>query len=135
MMISQVSELTGLSVDTLRYYERIGLLPSVTRTDGGIRDFSELDIKRVEFIKCMRTAGIPVEILTEYMRLALMGDETIEARKEILITQRDELASQIHDLQTTLDLLNYKIGVYEDRMLEIEKELSPLEEFEVDINP
>lgn len=133
MKISEVSKLSGLSIDTLRYYERIGLLPPVTRTKNGIRDFSELDIRRVEFIKCMRKAGIPVDVLTEYMRLALIGDVTIQARKEILVEQRDQLAAQIKDLQTTLDTLNYKIGVYEERLLKIEKALSPMEEFEEDI--
>lgn len=131
MKIAVVSELSGLSVDTLRYYERVGLLPPVTRNDSGIRDFSELDIKRVEFIRCMRNAGLPIDVLTEYMRLALIGDDTIEARKNILEEQRDQLAGQISEMQKTLDLLNYKIKIYDERLLEIEKTLSPMEEFEV----
>ena len=131
MKIAEVSELSGLSVDTLRYYERVGLLPPVTRNDSGIRDFSELDIKRVEFIRCMRNAGLPIDVLTEYMRLALIGDDTIEARKNILEEQRDQLAGQISEMQKTLDLLNYKIKIYDERLLEIEKTLSPMEEFEV----
>ena len=131
MKIAQVSELSGLSVDTLRYYERVGLLPPVTRNQSGIRDFSELDIRRVEFIKCMRTAGLPVDVLTEYMNLALIGDETIEARKDILIEQREILTGQIADMQKTLDLLNYKIKMYEERLLEFEKGLPPMEEFSV----
>jgi MerR family transcriptional regulator, aldehyde-responsive regulator len=131
MKIAEVSELSGLSVDTLRYYERVGLLPPVNRNGSGIRDFNELDVRRVEFIKCMRTAGLPIEVLTEYMRLALIGDETFEARKNILEEQRDILAAQIAEMQKTLDLLNYKISFYEERLLAVEKTLSPMEEFDV----
>jgi DNA-binding transcriptional MerR regulator len=131
MKIAQVSELSGLSVDTLRYYERVGLLPPVNRNDSGIRDFDELDVRRVQFIKCMRQAGIPVEVLTEYMRLALIGDDTIEARRNILEEQREILSGQIAEMQETLDLLNYKISVYKERLLEFEKTLSPMEEFDV----
>ncbi len=131
MKIAEVSELSGLSVDTLRYYERVGLLPPVNRNDSGIRDFDELDVRRVQFIKCMRQAGIPVDVLTEYMRLALIGDDTIEARRNILEEQREILSGQIAEMQETLDLLNYKISVYEERLLEFEKTLSPMEEFDV----
>ena len=124
MKISEVSEQSGLSMDTLRYYERIGLLPPVNRTDGGIRDYSELDMRRIDFIKCMRTAGPPVEVLIEYYALVQQGDETIEARKEILQEQRAQLATRMAEMQETLDLLNYKIRVYENAVLKREQELA-----------
>ena len=123
MKISEVSEQSGLSVDTLRYYEKIGLLPPVTRTDGGIRDYNELDMRRVDFIKCMRTAGLPIEVLTDYFALVQQGDETIEARKEILQEQRAKLVARMAEMQQTLDLLNYKIRVYENAVLKAEQEL------------
>ncbi len=91
MKIAEVSEKYGLSGVTLRYYERVGLLPSVTRTESGIREFSEVDIKRVEFIKCMRSAGLPVEVLTEYIAMVQQGDSTVAARKAILSEQRELL--------------------------------------------
>jgi DNA-binding transcriptional MerR regulator len=69
MMISQVSERYGLSTDTLRYYERIGLIPRVNRNESGIRDYTELDCRWVEFVKCMRGAGLPIEALIEYVAL------------------------------------------------------------------
>jgi DNA-binding transcriptional MerR regulator len=123
MKIGEVSEQYAISVDTLRYYERIGLLPAVRRNQGGIRDFSEMDLKRVEFIKCMRSAGLPIEVLIEYIRLVQHGDETIEARKQILIEQRDQLAARMAEMQKTLDLLDYKIEVYENRVLKREQEI------------
>lgn len=123
MRIAEVSERYGLSSDTLRYYERIGLLPPVNRTESGIRDYSELDEKRIDFIKCMRTAGLPVEVLVEYFALVQQGDETIEARKVILEQQRNQLVAKMAKLQETLDLLDYKIQQYENAVLKSEQEL------------
>jgi len=128
MKIAEVSEKYGLSVDTLRYYERVGLIPPVRRNGGGIRDYDELDLKRVDFIKCMRGAGLPVEVLIEYMGLVQQGDKTVEARKEILVEQRDLVAARLAEMQKTLDRLNYKIEVYEKALLEKEKEMLPVEE-------
>ena len=128
MKIAQVSEKYGLSVDTLRYYERVGLIPPVHRNEGGIRDYDELDLRRGDFIKCMRGAGLPVEVLIEYMGLVQQGDKTIEARKEILIDQRDLLAARMEEMQKTLDRLNYKIEVYEKALLKKEKEIVQVEE-------
>ena len=128
MKIAAVSEQTGMSPDTLRYYERIGLLPPVNRNGSGIRDYSESDMKRVEFVKCMRSAGLPIEVLIGYFDLIQQGDETTEARKEILIEQRDLLVARIAEMQETLDLLNYKIEVYENAVLKKEKEITGIED-------
>lgn len=123
MKISEVSEQSGLSTDTLRYYEKIGLLPPIDRTVSGIRDYSELDLRRVDFIKCMRTAGLPIDVLIEYYALVQQGDETIGARKEILQEQRAQLMARMAGMQETLDLLDYKIQVYENAVLKREQEL------------
>ena len=123
MKIAKVSEQYGISSDTLRYYERIGLIPSVCRNANGIREYSDLDLKRVEFIRCMRSAGLPVETLIDYMGLVQQGDQTVEARKEILKEQRDLLVTRMQEMQTTLDLLNRKIAGYEDNVLRREQEI------------
>src|SRR5512137_751331 len=128
MKIMEVSERSGMSSDTLRYYERIGLIPPVNRNGSGIRDYNELDTRRVEFIKCMRSAGLPLEVLIEYMELVQQGDSTIEARKEILKEQRDLLAERIKEMQKTLDLLNHKVQVYEKAILTKEKQIVQAEE-------
>jgi MerR family transcriptional regulator, aldehyde-responsive regulator len=128
MKIAEVSEQYGLSADTLRYYERVGLIPPVNRNESGIRDYNELDLRRVEFIKCMRSAGLPVEVLIEYVALVQQGDKTIEARKEILKEQRELLAARMQEMQKTLDILDYKIEVYEKAVLKKEKEMIPIEE-------
>jgi DNA-binding transcriptional MerR regulator len=128
MKIAEVSERYGVSLDTLRYYERIGLIPPVNRNQSGIRDYSEIDLKRVEFIKCMRSAGLPVEVLTEYIKLVQQGDQTIDARKEILKEQREQLLAKMEEMQKTLDILDYKIGVYENAVLKKEKEMIAIED-------
>lgn len=124
MRISEVSEQSGLSVDTLRYYEKIGLLLPVDRTESGIRDYNELDLKRVDFIKCMRTAGLPIEVLLEYFALVEQGDGTIEARKMILQERRAQLVAKMVEMQKTLDLLDNKIQAYETAVLKSEQALS-----------
>jgi len=123
MKIAEVSEKYDISLDTLRYYERIGLIQSVTRNNSGIRDYREIDLKRVEFIKCMRSAGLSIEVLIEYVQLVKQGDSTIETRKEILKGQREQLAAKMQEMQKTLDLLDYKIDGYEKALLKREKEL------------
>ena len=128
MKIAEVSEQYGISADTLRYYERVGLIPPVHRNEGGIRDYNELDLRRVDFIKCMRSAGLPIEVLIDYVRLVQRGDKTIEARKEILKEQRELLLARMNEMQKTLDILNHKIEVYEKAVLKKEKQMIPIEE-------
>jgi len=123
MKIAEVSEQYGLSSDTLRYYERVGLLPPVNRNESGIRDYNELDLRRVDFIKCMRSAGLPVEVLIEYVALVQQGDSTIEARKEILKEQRALLSARMAEMQKTLDILDHKLEVYEKAVLTKEKKI------------
>ncbi len=127
MKIAEVSQRYAITPDTLRYYERVGLIPPVNRSASGIRDYTELDLRRVDFIKCMRHAGLPIEVLIEYVALVHQGDDTIEARKNILIEQRAQLASRMAEMQKTLDLLDHKISVYENAVLKREKEILPLE--------
>lgn len=128
MKIAEVSERYSISTDTLRYYERIGLIPPVTRTPSGIREYSELDIRRVNFIKCMRSAGLPIEVLIDYIDLVQRGDDTTEARKEILKEQRSLLASRIQEMQNTLDILDHKIEIYENVLLKREHGIVQIEE-------
>lgn len=123
MTITEVSERFDIPQDTLRYYERIGLLPRVNRNKSGIRDYTEDDCKWVEFIKCMRAAGLPIEVLIEYVGLFQQGDETIKARKDLFIEQRRQLVTRMEEMKKTLGRLDYKIARYEESVIEKEKEL------------
>ena len=128
MKIAEVSERYGITADTLRYYERIGLIQPVNRDKSGIRDYNEIDLRRVEFIKWMRSAGLPIETLIEYVGLVQQGDGSIKARKEILKEQRELLMLRMQEMQKTLDLLDYKISVYENAVLKKEKEIIQIAE-------
>jgi DNA-binding transcriptional MerR regulator len=123
MMISEVSEKFDVSQDTLRYYERIGLIPRVNRNKSGVRDYTEESCRWAEFIKCMRSAGLPIEVLIEYVTLFQQGDETAGARKELLIEQRKQLMIRMGDMQKTLERLNDKIARYEQAVIGAEKTL------------
>ena len=123
MKIAEVSARYGLSADTLRYYERVGLIPPVQRSESGIRDYAEQDCRWIEFIKCMRSAGLPIEALIEYVALFRQGDATIDARVALLTEQRRQLVARMADMQATLERLNYKIAWYDRVLLPREQQL------------
>lgn len=114
MRIAEVGKKYNLTPDTLRYYERIGLLQGVPRNKNGIRNYDEKTCKRIEFIKCMRDAGVEIEILIEYMSLFEKGKSTVEARKKLLEEQREKLLVKQKSINETIDRLNYKINLYEE---------------------
>lgn len=91
MKIAEVSKKYGISPHTLRYYEKIGLIPKARRYENGIRNYTEDDCRWIEFILCMRKVGVEIKILLEYMKLLQKGNETLERRKQLLINQRDRL--------------------------------------------
>ncbi|HFI0450796.1 TPA: stress response transcriptional regulator NmlR [Streptococcus suis] len=113
MNIKEVSQVTGLSADTIRYYERIGLVPKIARKSSGVRDFVENDVAILEFIRCFRSAGMSIERLIEYMGLVQAGDNTVEARIDPLKEEQEELRSRLVEIQKALNRLNYKIENYQ----------------------
>ena len=124
MKIAEVSKRYDISADTLRY-ERVGLLRNVARNASGIREYNETNCNAVEFVKCMRGAGVSIEALIEYMDLFEEGEHTAAARKTLLEEQRELVRSRIADLQAGLDRLDYKIAHYESVILEAEKGVRP----------
>lgn len=123
MTIAEVSRKYDMTPDTLRYYERIGLIPPVPRSKSGIRDYDEESCGWIELMKCMRGAGVQIEALIEYVALFRQGDETIDARKQLLIEQREQLVTRMADMQRSLDRLNQKIERYEQVLMTAEQEL------------
>ena len=124
MHIAEISEKYHVTQDTLRYYERIGLIPFVNRGRGGIRDYTEEDERWVEFITCMRSAGLSIEVLIEYVSLFQKGEKTNDARKALLVEQRDILAARIDGLNKNLERLDLKIERYENVLLDKERAMS-----------
>lgn len=123
MTIAEVSKKYELSADTLRYYERIGLIPPVPRTKSGIRDYDENALGWVELMKCMRKSGVQIEALIEYVELFRQGDATINARKNLLIEQRDQLLERMKDMKASIERLNQKIERYESDLVQVERQL------------
>ena len=113
MTIKEVCEKYDITADTLRYYERVGVIPEVTRTPGGIRDYQEADIAWVENAICFRDAGMPVEMLIEYVKLYQEGDSTIDARTNLLKEARESILEAKKKYDIALEKLDYKIGRYE----------------------
>lgn len=123
MNIKEVAERTGVSVDNLRYYERIGLIPHIQRTKSGIRDYDERAIHWVEFVLRFKKAGASLEAIIEYIRLANEGNSTKESRRDILIEVKGNIEKQMQDLQQCLDIVNYKIENYYDLCEPITREI------------
>ena len=120
MTIGEVSKKFGMTADTIRYYERIGLLPYIPRQKNGIRNFDEEACRWVQFIKCMRCAGVQIEALIEYVTLMKNGDDP-QRRKEILVQQRAKLLDRLQQLQDTIERLDFKIEHYNEIILNAKK--------------
>ena len=114
MTISEVSKKYNLTQDTIRYYEKIGLLPKIPRSKNGIRDFDEESCNWIEFIKCMRDAGMEIEILIRYVTLFRQGKNTVKERRQLLEEQKNKLLLKQKNINETLDRLNYKIKLYDE---------------------
>lgn len=112
MTIKEVSEITGVSIDNLRYYERIGILPAIPRNKSGIREYNEESIKWIELILKFKKSGMSLENIKKYIELAKLGDSTKKERRDILIELKESLEERIKELQECLDITTYKINNY-----------------------
>lgn len=116
MKISEVSEKYNIPADTLRYYEKFGLIDNVSKISG-VRNYSEEDCSRIEFIICMKHAGLNLEDIKTFINLNKEGDKTIPARLKILEHQKKILEDEIKNKEKTLDYLNYKINLYKGMII------------------
>lgn len=114
MTIREIAAKTNMSTDTLRYYERIGLLPPVPRNAAGIRNYDEYFVNFINFIKKLKASGMSLEHIIDYIRLAEMGDATIQERKELLAEARETLLDKINSLQLVAELADYQLRNYEN---------------------
>lgn len=113
MTIRQAAEITGISIDSLRYYERIGLIPAVPRNSSGIRDYDDFTLSWIDFVMRFKNGGMTLESIIEYVGLAMQGEETKEARKEILLKEKEKLETKLNQIQSGLEVINYKLDNYE----------------------
>ena len=118
MQISEVAKEFGLTTDTLRYYEREGLIGPISKGKNGIRNYTDNDIKRIQFVKCMRAAGLEISFLKRYSQLFDEGDKNKKERREILVEQRKILKEKLDAMQEAYNRLNYKIDLYDKNILD-----------------
>ena len=109
MTIGEAAEKTGLTTDTLRYYEKIGLIPPVPRRENGLRDYGEETLKLVELIQRFKAIGMPLETIQNYLRLAALGNSTRKERRELLLETRENLMKKIDRLSFCLRLADYQL--------------------------
>lgn len=121
--IAQVSEKFDVTKETLRYWERLRLLPEIPRNESGYRDYGEYELNWIFFIQAMRKAGVSIEALVEFVELYRLKTDTRAAQKQLLVEQRDKLEQQKREIEKTLNYLNYKLDNFENHVLnyEIEK--------------
>ncbi|OTN76045.1 hypothetical protein A5886_001121 [Enterococcus sp. 8G7_MSG3316] len=123
MNIKKISEISGVSADTIRYYEKIGLIPPVKRNKNGVRTFDEEDLKWIKFTRQMRNAGLSIEGLTHYLALFSEGPQTVPERKQLLAEQIAVLREKINDMTEAVERLEYKLDHYDEHILPTEERL------------
>lgn len=109
---AQMAEKTGVNIDTLRYYEREGLINTVSRSSSGHRRYSSDDILWVEVLRCLRDTGMSIEQLRQYCDLGVQGDHTQPERMNLLIQHKQGVINQIQSLQDSIELIDHKIDFY-----------------------
>lgn len=110
--IGEVSEMLNISISTLRYYDKEGLLPLINRTSGNIRVFDETDIECLKMIECLKTTGMQLRDIKLFFEWCKDGDSTIEKRYNLFLEQKEKTERQIALLQNALDRVNYKCEYY-----------------------
>ena len=111
--VGEMAKLLGVPASTLRYYDRLGLLPLVERSSGGIRMFRDSDYEWLQVIECLKQTGMPLKDIRSFVLLSMQGDETIEPRLALIRQQRQAVLAQMEQLQQTLDTLDFKCWYYE----------------------
>lgn len=119
MTIKEASKATGISIDNLRYYERIGLIPEIPRNSAGVRDYDDASLGMIDLVMRFKSCGMKLDSIREYMQLAMQGKETRDERKKLLTEARELLKAQLAETQKSLDIVNYKIDNYDKKCVPV----------------
>lgn len=111
--VGEMAKLLGVAPSTLRYYDQEGLLPFVERSSNGIRMFKDADYEWLQVIECLKKTGMPLKDIREFIHMSMQGDETIDARLELIIRQQEAVRKKMEELQQTLETLDFKRWYYE----------------------
>ncbi len=118
MKIKEVSELVGLSPHTLRYYEKVGLIQTIQKNSSGIRDYTDKDISRIKFIKCMREADLSIEKLKKYIELYDSAEDSLEERKKLLFEEYMIMKDKYLKLEVAMATLEKKVELLDLNVLD-----------------
>ncbi|WP_436666076.1 MerR family transcriptional regulator [Latilactobacillus sakei] len=132
MNIKEASQQTGVTATTIRYYEKEGLIPAIDCNDVGVRAIDDRIIRRINFVKTMRAAGMSIEALKEYIRLFDAQEDNTAQQFKLLNEQIAIMEEKRDDLQTAIDHLRWKVDHYEDHMAVTEEELREVEKNRAD---
>ncbi|MDA9471315.1 MerR family transcriptional regulator [Enterococcus sp. 5H] len=116
MNSKQVAEMFDLTTDTIRYYERVGVIPAIKRDKNGYRVYTKRDLNWIFLAKSLRRAGVSIESLIEFATLAQLDGDVEEAQKQILKDQLQEIEKKLQEMTKTKELLQYKIETYDDHI-------------------
>ena len=111
--IGEVAHSTGISISTLRYYDREGMFPDMERSNGGIRVFSDTEINTLKVIECLKSSGMSIKSIKEFLVWCQEGDSSLEKRREMFHTRLEEVEKQIESLHATKNMLKYKCWYYD----------------------
>lgn len=106
----------GLTTDTVRYYERVGVIPPIKRDKNGYRVYTTRDLNWIYLAKSLRNAGVSIESLIEFATLSQLGGNVEQAQKQILQDQLQEITGKLEEMTKTRDLLQYKIDTYDEHI-------------------
>ncbi|NHB59421.1 MerR family transcriptional regulator [Acinetobacter shaoyimingii] len=120
MLISEVVKITGLSIHTLRYYEKEGLLKNIYRNQSGRREYDQRDLDWLIWIKRLKSTGMPLNQIKKFSSLRQQGNQTLNLRQQMLIEHSEVLKQEIQRMNDELNIVNYKIEFYEKKKLELE---------------
>ncbi len=113
--IGQVSEMFGLPISTLRYYDKEGLFPGLERSSG-IRRFEDRELEALRVIECLKKSGLEIKDIKQFMQWCAEGSGTYAQRRELFLRQREKVEDEMRRLERTLDMLNFKCWYYERAM-------------------
>ena len=114
--IREMSEKTGLSAHTLRYYEKEGLLSNVERTAGGFRQYSDEDLEALGLICCLKNTGMSLDEINRFVSLSRKGEQTLRERVELLREHRENVIARINEMQKYLDKVTWKLNFYSEKL-------------------
>ena len=119
--IHEVCAHTGLTAHTLRYYEKEKLLPNVSRSAGGFRQYSEEDMEALGMICCLKNTGMSLQDISRFMELAREGDQTLRERCELLKKHRDAVIARMEEMQRYLEKVTWKVDYFTEKLEEYER--------------